>query len=68
MYAIREEVHRLVEALSDEEMAGVRDFLNVLMREPLELTDEEWQEVSDREEEFRKGEWLRWEDVIRTDV
>ena len=68
MYAIREEVHRLVEALSYEEMAGVRDFLNVLMREPLELTDEEWQEVSDREEEFRKGEWLRWEDVIRTDV
>ena len=52
MYAIREEVHRLVEALSDEEMAEVRDFLNVLMREPLELTDEEWQEVSDREEEF----------------
>ena len=41
MYAIREEVHRLVESLSDEEMAGVRDFLNVLMREPLELTDEE---------------------------
>ena len=68
MYAIREEVHRLVEALSDEEMAGVRDFLNVLMREPLDLTDEEWQEVSDREEEFRKGEWVRWEDVIRTDV
>ena len=68
MYAIREEVHRLVEALSDEDMAGVRDFLNVLMREPLELTDEEWQEVSDGEEEFRKGEWVRWEDVIRTDV
>ena len=61
MYAIREEVHRLVEALGDEELAEVRDFLNVLMREPLELTGEERQEVSEGEEEFRRGEWVRWE-------
>ena len=61
MYAIREEVHRLVEALGDEELAEVRDFLNVLMREPVELTGEERQEVSEGEEEFRKGEWVRWE-------
>ena len=64
MYTIREEVHRLVEALGDEELAEVRDFLNVLSREPVELTAEEWQEVSEGEEDFRKGDWVRWEDVI----
>ena len=63
MYAIREEVHRLVEALGDEELAEVRDFLNVLTREPVELTAEEWQEVSEGEEDFRKGDWVRWKAV-----
>ena len=63
MYAIREEVHRLVEALGDEELPEVRDFLNVLTREPVELTAEEWQEVSEGEEDFRKGDWVRWKAV-----
>ncbi len=68
MTAIRDEVHQLVEALVDDKLTEVRDFLQVLAMEPDELTDEEWEEVLEGEEEFRKGEWVRWESVRRKDV
>ena len=68
MAAIRDEVHQLVEALVDDKLAEVRDFLKVLAKEPEELTDEEWKEVLEGEEELRRGEWVRWESVRRKDV
>ena len=45
MTTIRAELHQLLEVLPEEELAQVRDFLIVLLEEPQELTDEEWEEV-----------------------
>ena len=68
MTAIRDEIHQLVEVLIDDQLAEVRDFLKVLAKEPEELTDEEWDEVLEGEEEFRRGEWVTWESIRRKDV
>jgi hypothetical protein len=54
--------------LPEEELAQVLDFVKVLPEEPEDLTDEEWEEVRKGEEEIKRGEWVRWEDVRRTDV
>ena len=68
MTTLREVLHRLVESLPEEELTEAHDFLRVLLEEPEELTEEEWQEVREGEEEFERGEWVRWEDVRRKDV
>lgn len=68
MSAVREELDQLLELLPEEELTQVRDFVKVLLAEPEELTEEEWQELREGEEEIRRGEWVRWEDVRRKDV
>ena len=68
MTAIRDELHQLVESLPEEDLTQVRDFVKVLLEEPEELTQEEWQEVREGEAEFRRGEWVKWQDVRRKDV
>ena len=68
MTTIRDEVHQLVEALVDDKLSEVRDFLKVLASEPEELTGEELTDVLEGEEEFKRGEWVRWENVRRKDV
>jgi len=68
MTAIRDELHQLVESLPEEDLTQVRDFVKVFLEEPDELTKEEWQEVREGEEEFRRGEWVKWHDVRRKDV
>ena len=45
MTTLREELHQLLEVLPREEVAQVPDFLEVLLAEPEELTEEEWEEV-----------------------
>ncbi len=40
MTATKEELHRLVESLAEEELDEVRDFLEVRLREPEDLTEE----------------------------
>jgi hypothetical protein len=66
--ALRDELHHLVESLPEEELAQVRDFVKVLLQEAEELTEEEWQEVREGEEEFKRGTWVIWKDVRRKDV
>jgi hypothetical protein len=68
MSATRDELNQLLESLPEEELAQVLDFVKVLLEEPEDLTDEEWEEVRKGEEEIKRGEWVRWEDVRRTDV
>lgn len=68
MSTTREELNKLLDSLPEEELAQVRDYVKVLMEEPEELTDEEWREVLEGEEEFRRGEWVNREAVRRTDV
>ena len=45
MTTLREELHQPLEVLPEDELAQVPDFLKVLLAEPEELTEEEWEEV-----------------------
>ena len=58
-----QEMHRLLEALPEEELVEVRDFVKVLLDEPEDLTERELRNVQRGEEEFRKGEWAGWEKI-----
>ena len=41
MSTMREELHRLVESLSEDELSEVREFAKLLLKEPDELTEDE---------------------------
>ena len=45
MTTLREELHQPLEVFPEDELAQVPDFLEVLLAEPEELTEEEWEEV-----------------------
>ncbi len=66
--ATREEVHRLVDRVSERCLSDVADFIRVMTREPEQLTDRELREIELSEEEFRRGEFVRWPDNKRSDV
>ena len=68
MSATKEELHSLVESLAEEELDEVRDFLEVRLREPEDLTEEGRRELQLGEEQFRRGEWVRWKDIRRREV
>ena len=51
--------------LSEEEMAEVLKFVRLLQREPEKLSAVELAEVRAGQEELRRGEWARWQDVKR---
>ncbi len=68
MSGIRTEVQQLLESLMEKDLYQVRDFVKLLMKEPEELTEEECEDVRKGEEEFRRGDWVRWQDVRRRDV
>jgi hypothetical protein len=59
----RDDLNQLLELLPEEELAQVLDFVRVLLEDPEDLTEKEWEEVHKGEEEIRHGEWVRWEDV-----
>ena len=61
----KEALIKQLESLSEEEMAEVLKFVRLLQRQSEELSDEELEEVQAGQEEFRRGEWIRWEDVKR---
>ncbi len=65
MSATRDELNQLLESLPEEELAQVLDFVKVLLEEPEDLTDTEWDEVRKGEEEIKRGQWVRWKDVRR---
>ncbi len=66
--AIREEIHRLVDAVPDEELDEVRESILELLREPADLTDCEKRDFKAGLAELRRGEWVWWEDAKRKDV
>lgn len=59
----REQLNQLLRSLVDEDLEEVLSFVKVLLNEPDELTEKEWREVKRGEEEIRRGEWVRWEDL-----
>ena len=68
MSATRTEIDQLLESLTEKYLRQVRDFVKVLVQEPEELTEQEQDELPKGEEEFRRGEWVKWQDVRRRDV
>ena len=68
MNTLREELHQLVEGLSEDDLSEVKDFVKVLLKEPDELSDEEIAELKKGEKEVREGDWVWLEDVKRNDV
>ena len=61
----KEALIKQLEGLSEQEMAEVVEFVKLLHGQSEELTDEELEEVQAGQEEFRRGEWTRWEDIKR---
>ena len=64
----REQLSHLLGSLVDEDLEEVLSFVKGLLSEPEELTQKEWREAQKGEEEIQRGEWVRWEDVKRSDV
>ena len=61
----KEALIKQLEGLSEQEMAEVVEFVKLLHGQSEELSDEELEEVQAGQEEFRRGEWTRWEDIKR---
>ena len=68
MSATRKEINQLLGSLTEKDLGQVRSFVKVLLRPPEEISEEELQEVRKGEEEFLRGDWVRWEEVRRKDV
>ena len=68
MASTKKEIHLLLESLTEKELRQVRGFVKVLLKEPEELTEQESQELAEGEEEFRRDDWVKWQDVRRQDV
>lgn len=68
MTALKEELIRQLDSLSDHELAEVLDFVRVLQEEPEELSPEEAEDLRSSKGEVARGEWVRWQDIKRPDV
>lgn len=68
MTALKQELIRRLDELSDRELAEVLDFVRVLQQEPEELSPEETEELQASRGEVGRGEWVRWQDIKRSDV
>ncbi|MFN8618923.1 MAG: hypothetical protein U0837_17715 [Dehalococcoidia bacterium] len=61
---LKEELHSLIEQLSDEEAEQILDYINMRL-DPDELTEEEVQAVLRAREELERGETVSHEDLKR---
>ena len=57
-----------LQQLTDDELSEVLGFVKLLHEAPDELTDDEILEVKQGQNDFAQGDWVRFEDVRRTDV
>lgn len=49
-------------------LANLSEVDQVMMAEPVDLSEDEWNEVRKGEQEFDKGQWVKWPTVRRMDV
>lgn len=59
---VKEAIHQLVDALSDEEAEALLDYLNMLA-DPDELTEEELVRVRQAKAEMDRGEYVTLEEL-----
>ena len=67
---MRDELRRLADSMSALLLALGVDILSssALLNIPEDMTEEELADFIAGEEEFERGEWVKWEDIKRTDV
>jgi hypothetical protein len=68
MSTTRKEIDKFLQSMTEQDLRLVRSFVKMLLQKPDELTEEELKDVRKGEVEFRRGEWVNWEDVRRRDV
>jgi hypothetical protein len=61
---VKEQIHALVDEMTDEEAADLLDYVNMLS-DPDELTSEEIAEIEDGKAEVRRGEYITLEELRR---
>jgi len=66
MAKLEEQLLQDLRRLPPADLDAVRDFIRVLLEEPEKLTPEERAEVEAGENEIARGEYVRWDDVRRT--
>ena len=67
---IRAELHRLSESMSASLLAEGVDVMcsTALLSIPEDMTEEEIADFIAGDEEIKRGEYVKWEDIKRTDV
>ena len=68
MSATRAEISQLLESLAEEDLDVVKDFVNVLLQEPVPITADDMKELEKGEREIQQGKWVNWKDIKREDV
>ena len=68
MSAAKKEINELLSSLAEKDLRQVRALVKALLRRPDEITEGELEEVRKGQEEFGRGDWVRWEDVRRRDL
>ena len=65
---VKEELHRLVDELSDREAFDALDHVRWLLSDEDELTEEEWDAVREGEAEIARGEYVTLEEIERQTI
>jgi len=67
MQTVKKNLHGLIDTLEDREARAVLEFARWLRKAEVP-TPEEQRAIARGRREIRRGEWVRWRDVKRTDV
>ncbi len=67
---LRAELHHLSKSMSGLLLAEGVDVMSstALLNIPEDMTEEELMDFLAGEEEFEQGDWVKWEDIKRTDI
>jgi hypothetical protein len=63
---IREEVNKALDALPEDALEGVLEYIQFILGPPeVEPSEEERKAIKRGREEFSRGEYVNWEDIRR---
>jgi hypothetical protein len=61
---LREEIIKSLNNLSEEDLEGVLEYINFIQEpEEVEPAEDELAAIARGEEEYRRGEFVRWRDI-----
>ena len=68
MGAVKDQLIEELNRLSPADLAAVQELVRMLLEEEEDLTPEEAADFEAGRAEIARGEWVRWEEIRRTDV